>query len=100
MIEKIKKLFRDDEVSTDVFGRDDRISTFDQKDLIHYFLLFAFGTAFPPFAWGYILFEKHDRKKWKGQDMFNDEKKAVFIDRILVCFTTFISCPIFYLFVL
>ena len=51
MIEKIKLLFRDDEVPTDVFGRDNRGSTNDQKDVINYFLLFAFGTVFPPFAW-------------------------------------------------
>ena len=77
MIEKIKLLFRDDEVPTDVFGRDNRGSTNDQKDVINYFLLFAFGTVFPPFAWGYLLADKYDRKKWKGHDLFNDEKKAV-----------------------
>ena len=84
----------------DAFGSDKRIKTFDQRDLIHYFLLFAFGTAFPPFAWLYLIFRRFDSEKYKDNDMFGDEKKANLVDKIVVVFTTLISCPFLYLFIL
>ena len=99
MIELVKRFFRDSEVPKDAFGRDKRLSVNEHRDLISYFFLFAFGTVFPPFGWGYLLFSRRDSQKWKSLDMFDDEKKANLVDKIVVLFTTFISCPIFYFFI-
>lgn len=74
----------------------EKIPTSDQRDDIHYFLLFFLGTLLGPLIFIYfVVSSSNEEKKYSTIDKYG--ANADLLDKIVVAVSALIACPAFYL---